>query len=441
MRGTERSARGLGVILCLCLAVAACRGTERGSTDGWRAVVDTVGDTIVVHTVSGSVWGDPATLEAEVSIGRFEGPDAYILGDPGALGVAPDGSIVVLDTQVPVIRVYAADGSWVRDIGRQGRGPGEYDGPDAIAVLHDGRVIVRDPGNARISVFALDGTLLDTWPHAAGFNTGRRYYVDAAGNSYTTILLERGLPPWEWKFGLVRYDPSGQPTDTLAAPVWAYEPAQVKASREQSSSVRSVPFTPQRSWTFSPLGYFVGGLSDAYRIDLFRSDGSVLRLERDRAPVAVSRAEADEARRRITEGLKRQYGAWRWNGPPVPDTKPPFREIFTSDEGNVWVVLSTPGVATLTDAEAAAEYQASGRTPARFVEPVAFDVFAPDGRYLGAVRTPASFAIDPEPVVRGDTVWAVTRDDLGVATITRFRIVHAAPGAAQSSEGGTVVRP
>lgn len=414
--------------LVLTAVLAACR-SEPGSEDGmrWQAAVDTVGDTVTVRTLSGSVWADTVTLAAEVSIGRLDGPDEYVLGNPSAIAVASDGTILVLDGQVPVIRAYDPDGRHLRDVGRQGRGPGEYDGPDGLAVLPDGRILVRDPANSRISVFDLEGSLLEEWPHSAGFNTDRRFYVDREGRSYVTTLLERGLAPWEWEFGLVVYDAAGHVVDTLPAPTWEFEPAQVRASREGSSSVRRVPFTPQTVWTFSPLGYFVGGLSDDYRIDLFRPGGPIVRIERVWMPVRVTPQEADEQRRRITEGLRRQYGAWRWNGPGVPDTKPPFKEMFTDDGGNVWLVVSTRAVPIMTEEEALDERRASGSTPLRFAEPVALDVFDPAGRYLGHVRPPPTFRVTPEPVVRGDYVWAVTRDELDVASLVRFRMVRERP--------------
>ena len=78
----------------------------------------------------------------------------------------------------------------------------------------------------------------------------------------------------------------------------------------------------------------------------------------------------------------------------------------------------------MTAAEASEEERRTGRPQMRFEEPPAFDVFAPDGRFLGHVRVPESFQMRPEPIVRGDSVWAVTRDDLDVASIVRFRVVH-----------------
>lgn len=387
-------------------------------------MIDTIGDTVVVRTLSGSVWGDTATLMAEVTIGVLEGADEYVIGEPRSIAVGPKGEIYVLDTQVPVVRAYSRDGVHLRDIGREGGGPGEYKGPDGMAVLPDGRILVRDPPNQRISVFAEDGEYLTQWMLSGGFNTDRRFYVDTAGYSYVTALLERGVGPWDWKFGLVRYNPEGELLDTLPGPNWDFDYAQVTASAENSRSVRSVPFSPAMAWSFSPLGHMVGGLSSDYRIDLFRGEGDVLRIEREWTPVPVKPEEAEERRRRITQGLQRQYGSWRWNGPDVPDTKPPFRELFLSWEGSVWLVLSQEGIPMMSEAEARELERASRRVPLRFEEPPAFDVFAPDGRYLGHVKVPKGFDIEPEPIVRGDYVWAVMRDELDVASVVRFRIVH-----------------
>ena len=112
-------------VLLASLALVACGG-ESGTPSGeWRATVDTVGDTITVRTLSGSVWGDTATLVAEVTIGTLDGADEYLIGDPAAIAVGADGVIYMLDRQVPVVRAYAPDGTWLRDIGREGGGPGE----------------------------------------------------------------------------------------------------------------------------------------------------------------------------------------------------------------------------------------------------------------------------------------------------------------------------
>ena len=424
----DRTSPAALVCLSTVIAAIACSGGPPGPTSDWRVAVDTVGDTITVRTLSGSVWGDTAYLEPEVSIGMLEGPDEYLIGSPRALAVGRDGTIFLLDRQVLAVRAYRPDGTHLRDIGREGGGPGEFRNPDGMTTLPDGRVLVRDPGNARIAVFDSAGNYRQQWPLSGGFNTSRRFYADTAGNSYAMVLLERDAAVTEWTYGLARYDPAGSIRDTVQAPRWAFEPARVVASQEGNTSVSSVPFTPRATWTFSPMGYMVGGLSTEYRIDLFRFGAPLLRFERDWTPVPVLPAEADERIRRQTAQFQRDFGGWRWNGPAVPDTKPPFRDIIVSEDGSVWVLTSQRGVATMTEAEVREEEARTRLPPIRYEEPPAFDVFAPDGRFLGPVRVPSSFSTFPEPIMRGDTVWALTRDELDVASVVRFRLVHPSRG-------------
>lgn len=410
--------------LLTILTVAGCAGERTGGPGiGWEAAIDTVGDTIRVRTIAGSIRGGATRLEPEVTIGLLEGQEEYLIGEPQSIAADSKGVIYLLDAHGPVVRAYGPDGVHIRNIGRDGEGPGEYSSPDGIAVLDDGRLLVRDPPNARITVFDSLGTLLQEWPLTGGFNTSTRFFVDHEDNGYTHTLLERGVDPWDWRFGLIRYTPEGVISDTLPAPTWDFRPAQVTATGEGWQTVQGVPFSPEPAWTFSSLGYMVGGLPTEYRLDLFLPDGSVRRIEREFTPVPVSGEEADERRAAITEGLRRRTGLWTWNGPPIPDHKPPFKELFSSWEGDIWVSLSTRGVATMTLAEAREEEARTGQAPRRFIEPLAFDVFDGEGRYLGPVTPPDGFQIEPEPIVRGDHVWAVTRDELDVPRIVRFRIV------------------
>ncbi|HSG82619.1 MAG TPA: hypothetical protein VLC48_10235, partial [Gemmatimonadota bacterium] len=118
---------------------------------------------------------------------------------------------------------------------------------------------------------------------------------------------------------------------------------------------------------------------------------------------------------------------WRWNGPSIPENKPPYQSFFVAEDGRLWVQLHQEAYQIEVD-EDATESHAPGHIEvpvASWIEPVAFDVFEPDGRYLGMVRAPEGFQMNPTPVARGDTVWAVVLDEMEVPYIVRFRIQHA----------------
>lgn len=404
------------------LFLAACGG-ERAAPSGLHVVRDTIGDTIVVRTVSGSVWGTPATLVPEVSIGKTEGDPHYLFGRVTSLAVAPDGTIYVLDYQSADVRAFDPSGTWLRTLGRRGEGPGELSRPGAVAVLSDGRVLVRDPGNQRIQVYRPDGTTAGEWPFRTGFFTSGPLWTDREDDAYVEVLTNQAREPSEWREGLVRYGPDGTVRDTLPVPRSGFEAPHVEGhSADGKASVSySVPFAPSEQWTFHPDGYFVHGVSTDYSIDLLRTGAPVLRIQESYAPVPVQAGEREAAKERTVRGMRATVPGWKWNGPSIPDYMPPFRALMTGHDGRLWVVVP----------QAAREEPNPDYDPKKpqseathWVEPTAFDVFEPDGTYLGRVDTPEGFSTYPWPFFRGDTVWAVTADSLGVQRVVRYHVQH-----------------
>ena len=118
--------------------------------------------------------------------------------------------------------------------------------------------------------------------------------------------------------------------------------------------------------------------------------------------------------------MRRLDPSWRWNGPPIPPTKPVLRALYAGKDGRIWARLYQPGE-RLPDDEL--EPGPDGLPPvAQFREPVVFDVFEKDGRYLGRVASPARFSTRPRPIFRGGHVRSTERDELGVQYVVRYRI-------------------
>lgn len=83
---------------------------------------------------------------------------------PRDVAVDAEGNVYVSDTGNKRVRVYTADGVWIRDIGSFGSNVGQLNEPAGLAISPDGRLYVADTWNQRISVFTLDGAPLFTFP-------------------------------------------------------------------------------------------------------------------------------------------------------------------------------------------------------------------------------------------------------------------------------------
>src|SRR5688572_22474434 len=215
-----------------------------------------------------------ATLIEELSIGVADGAEEYLLGDVADIVVARDGSIYVLDRQVPVVRHYDASGRFVRNIGRSGAGPGEFRSVSGLALTKDDRLLLWDTGNWRINVYSANGDVLTQWATPSGSSGSstatfsRAILVDSSGLVITRKSIFNVRDAWNRPTVWLRYRPDGTFIDTLHAPMASREIPQLTASAERVRVSNPVPFAPTRIVVMSPLGYFVAGLPDRYAFEI-----------------------------------------------------------------------------------------------------------------------------------------------------------------------------
>lgn len=143
-----------------------------------------------------SFYGDGCTLDTEAALcdDCIEFAHVTRLGsDALGPGYLVEMASVVRDAQGNFwvgqneeIKVFDADGAFLRTVGRQGDGPMEFGRAAPMHVDAAGRVHVFDTGNLRVSVIDQDWTLagekkLPTWVSAvAPLDDGDRYVVQAS---------------------------------------------------------------------------------------------------------------------------------------------------------------------------------------------------------------------------------------------------------------------
>ena len=313
-------------------ALAAC-GTDTDSSSAGPAeaheqAVETIGDTTVVRTLSGSVWGTEATLVPEVSVGDLDGPEEYVFGSIGSIAVDDDRRVYVLDYQAQHVRVYDSAGTYVETLGRPGEGPGEFFRATAIAVLPDGRLLVRELRGGRVHVFAAfaAGTReSELWTYQQGYYavSQKPLYTDRSGRAF--LMASKSSPQADGPTRqIVVMGPDGTLLEGLPVPSNGFERPKLTATRTMEGGMyamisESVPFTPDFFWAVHPSGQVLTGFSTEYRLDLVRDDG-VLRIKREVAPVPVSDAEHSHHRDRLERSMRDNEPGWNWDGPPCPAT-------------------------------------------------------------------------------------------------------------------------
>jgi DNA-binding beta-propeller fold protein YncE len=119
----------------------------------------------------------PCPYTAVTQIGRRgEG----VLRFPQAVAVGPDGAVYVADQGSHVVQVFAPDGTFLREVGVSGTGPGQFTSVGAIAVAADNTLFVAD-GTNRIDRFAPTGALIDSFGRG-GRDQGALRFGAGGGN-------------------------------------------------------------------------------------------------------------------------------------------------------------------------------------------------------------------------------------------------------------------
>jgi hypothetical protein len=411
------------IVALIAAAIALRAGAPLLSIEPAQTRADTV-----VRTVQAPRYPGVAPLVEELSIGVADGGDEYILGQVADIALGRDGSLYVFDGQVPIVRHYDANGKFLRRIGRAGSGPGEYRSVSGLATLSDGRLLVWDTGNWRVNVYAPNGDFSTQWITPSGMSGGgtaqysRAIMVDTAGRIIMRKQIinfrEPGNQPTVW----LRYRQDGTFIDTVRAPVLP-SAALLTARNGNASTAMPVPFSPIRVATVSPLGSLVAGFPSRYAFEIHQPDGRTVSIRRDARAEPVSRSERSEARTSVEERMRQTDPNWSWSGPDIPDHKPFYHGLVTGLDGRIWVNL-TPNVRTgpgVSGSVWSGGGNAPGRRPSAAEPPKAslYDVFEPDGSYLGQVQVPAgAYAM----VRRGDHVWGVATGDDDVPRVKRYRI-------------------
>jgi hypothetical protein len=403
-------------------AAAACTGDGgmRGSgAAGLATAFDSTADTIVAR-----VEGDvpvPAlrTIVAEMRIAPSM-DDTSLFAEVSTFEVDQGGRIWLYDFQGRRLFLFDSTGRLARRIGRSGQGPGEFSSGNGLVVRPDSGVALLDTRNARISFFDAAGEFRTSWPVPSGFSTSNGLVTD---RTHQLFLRRPVTPPREGeilgRMGLVRLRDGGAFGDSLAPPDLTV-PREVYLAVSPDGNGRSSSsssYAPNYHWGWHPDGYFVVAHGGLYEIILARTGAKPIVIRRTASTVPVLPDERAEEQERITWGMRQTQPGWSWSGPDIPTTKPPLSGVMIARDGTIWVRVATPSERIPEDE--LAPPRENGPPVRRHRAPITYEVFGPDGRFLGRVPMPPRTSIVQAD---GNLAWGITRDTDDLPAVVRFRI-------------------
>ncbi len=138
------------------------------------------------------------------SIGVETGDANYILGWPVSLTHSPDGNIVFVDRMKHAAFMYTPEGEFIRSIGREGEGPGEFHMPAGLAFYPDGSLLISDQDG--IALFNSNYVFMNqmTWPLIApsiitALDGGRFVGIESTPRpEENKIMWVSTLARWGW---------------------------------------------------------------------------------------------------------------------------------------------------------------------------------------------------------------------------------------------------
>ncbi|MEJ2186848.1 MAG: hypothetical protein P8Z36_13030 [Gemmatimonadota bacterium] len=401
----------VGIALVVLALNAGC-APGGGGNAGWTTTEDTLPNGVlrVINTPPAS--GAPVTLEADEEL-RIGGGD---LGGPASFGrirqiaPLPDGRLAVLDGIGQEIRVFDAGGAHEGTFGGTGGGPGEMRDAQGLLLGPDGLLHVPDKRNARLSYFDPDSGFVRSRRFRVYTTRIRGPWIAAVDSTGRTVVWSSG-PYRGGSWLMVRvYDQDMVQVDSI--PYLDYTGLGARRLQEQGvwwlttpNGMRGtlpIPFYAGEQFVLDPTGQLWTTEAGASTLKVSRwwpAGDTTLVLESRRRPRPVPDAERDS----VIAGIRSRFSSWptppRLDFGEIPRNEPPTYGLSLDDRGRLWVRLSSAGADT-----------------------TAYDVFDPDGRHAETVVVHARVDSDIPPSLRGDTLWAVVRDELDVQYVIKARL-------------------
>jgi hypothetical protein len=290
------------------------------------------------------------TLTDELTVGLGKNPEETF-SNVGYLVVDGKGKIFGLDIKAQKIKVFDRNGDFLRAIGKQGQGPGEFGLAAGIQLTDDNLLMVEDNANRRLVLFKPTGEFVRTISMADKLGLVS-LILDAQGNYLgreVVIDQSNGKMFFEAK----KFDQNLKSLFTLDR-----IEAPIPGPKAKTNFLEMMSF-----YQLDPAGNIYYGRNKTYDIKIYSPDGKHIRtIEKDYDRRKVTQQDIDEM---IAETLKITPGVDYRELFSFPEYFPPYQSFVLDEYGRLYVRTFTKGRAK--DEYLVDVFDAKGRYIAQFI--------------------------------------------------------------------------
>ncbi|RFT17085.1 MAG: hypothetical protein OP8BY_1027 [Candidatus Saccharicenans subterraneus] len=313
------------------------------------------------------------SVREDLTLGAKDESEESIILEPAVVDADDAGNIYVLDRKAVQIKVFDPQGKFVRVIGRQGQGPGEFQSPRYFQITPQKNIMVTDPALRRVSLLSLEGQFI------RDLSAGKMWmFMQAKMDDSGNIVGSHTVMDQEPRTELVRFNAELAPLHIIAS---------VPIARNQVFN----PYFPRINFDLTPEGNVVWGITTEYEFRVVDREGKIVKkVVKKHEPEILTQADREARAKEL----------WGKEGPPAdmkvewPQHFPPVQDFILDDRG--WLFVR-PFVK---------EQKGEG---------VLYDVFDTEGRYVARVLLPAVARR-----IKAGKLYTIEEDAEGLLHVKRY---------------------
>ncbi|HZX09767.1 MAG TPA: 6-bladed beta-propeller [Acidobacteriota bacterium] len=320
-------------------------------------------------------------------------PENIDFTNPSRIAFNSKNQLFVTDTRAHNIKIFNAEGQFLKVIGREGKGPGDLNRPSCIT-FNWKYIIVWELGNYRFSLFNEDGEIIR---HFKSKHPAVVWKLKSLGNGQVVFETRQGYCENE-KSVLYILDNKLEKGEKFYSHTIKREHYENKIQDDIK-----IPFGPIVSWDVIGENKIVIGYQEEYKIDVYKPDKEKLfTIEHQSKRVKVTKEDKKEY---FSSMVYMTNGQTVQGAPPLikkyadfPKYKPYYKNTVVTSENYIWVFLYTENN-----------------------EKNLVDIFDRDGKF--AERIEFGKDLGYRPVFADDgTLWTVIEDEEGYNVIAQYKI-------------------